>query len=271
MIFDTHAHYDDSRFDPDREEVLSGLSEKNVSEVINIGADWEGCLASVRFAEKYDWIYAAVGLHPDYAVGLDEEKFSELKELARGPQVSAIGEIGLDYAGDGERSAESAAENHALQQYWFRRQLELARELGKPVFIHSRDAAEDTLTIMREHTETAKREGNFRSGIIHCFSYSPEIAEEYRKLGYYFGIGGVLTFKNARRLPEVVEMLPMDRILLETDCPYLAPVPFRGTRNDSSLLKYVVSKIAELKDISGEEVENITRENARRLLHGDTE
>lgn len=271
MIFDTHTHYDDARFSEDREEVLAGLSANGVSNIINIGADRNGCFASVELAHRYDWIKAAVGYHPDYAVFLDEEKMAELRTLALDPEVVAIGEIGLDYAGDSERLPEDIGPNHELQKIWFQRQLALARELKKPVFIHSRDAAEDTLAIMKEHTALANAEGSFRSGIIHCFSYSPEIAEEYRKLGYYFGIGGVLTFKNARRLPEVVEMLPMDRILLETDCPYLAPVPVRGTRNDSSNLKYVVAKLAEIRHLSPEEVEEKTSENARRLLYGDTQ
>ncbi len=270
MIIDTHTHYDDSRYDEDREELLARLEAEGVSDIINMGADWKGCEASVNMAANHEHIYAAVGLHPDYVHLLSEEKLEELRLLSRSEKVVAIGEIGLDYA-DTEMSEEEMVANHELQKHWFCEMLRIAREEQKPVVIHSRDAAEDTLRIMKEHTELAKKEGSFKGGVIHCFSYSPEIAREYLNMGYYLGIGGVLTFKNARRLPEVVEMAPIGRILLETDCPYLAPVPFRGKRNESTYLKYVVEKIAEIKNISKEAVEEQTSLNARRFMNGLSE
>ena len=206
---------------------------------------------TLELARKHPFIYAAVGVHPDEVGELTEENFAWLKEQCQDPKTVAVGETGLDYYWD--------KENHEVQKYWFRRQLELAKELELPVIVHSREACADTLEeIKRAHTERLR-------GVIHCFSYSPETAREYLSMGYYIGIGGVATFKNAKKLKEVVKMLPLERMLLETDCPYLAPVPYRGKRNSSLNLPYVAQAVAELKGVEAEEVIRITNENARKL------
>jgi TatD DNase family protein len=202
-------------------------------------------------AEKYPFIYAAVGVHPDEVGELDEEKFATLKEWAHHEKVKAIGEIGLDYYWD--------KEGHDLQKHWFMRQMELAHERKLPMIVHSREAAKDTLDMV-----TAAKPLNL-SGIIHCYSYSVEQAREYLNMGYYLGIGGVLTFKNAKKLKEVAEYAPLSQIVLETDCPYLAPVPFRGKRNSSLLLPHVIDEISEIKGVSHEVVEQITWDNAHKL------
>ena len=208
----------------------------------------------IELAKKYDFIYAAVGVHPSDIADLNEETFAWLREQTAWERTVAVGEIGLDYYWDKEPNVQ---EN---QRYWFKRQLELAAEASLPVIIHSRDAAQDTMEIM---TEAAKK--NIR-GVIHCYSYSPEMALEYVKLGYYIGVGGVVTFKNAKKLVQTVSELPLDRILLETDCPYMAPEPHRGTRNDSSNIPYVIKKIAEIKGTTPDEVERMTRANAFELF-----
>ncbi len=268
MIFDTHAHYDDEQFDKDRWELLGSMEEHGVSHVVNVGASISGSRDAVRFARLFPGkVFAAVGIHPEYTGQMREKTIVEMRDLSELEGVVAIGEIGLDYA----QEPEDAGDRHRrrkLQQYWFERQLSLAREVKKPVMIHSRDAAEDTLQILTKHTETAVKEGSFRGGVMHCFSYSPEYAEEVVRQGYFLGIGGVLTFKNAKRLPEVVEKIPLEKLVVETDCPYLAPVPFRGKRNESSYLRYVIEKIAEIKEMSVEEVEAATEANAWRLIHG---
>ncbi|MBO5176069.1 MAG: TatD family hydrolase [Lachnospiraceae bacterium] len=254
MIFDTHTHYDDEQFDDDRDALLCSLAEQGVGAVANMGASMRGARDSVELAKKYPFVYAAVGIHPDHAKELNEEEFEVLKVLAAEEKVVAIGEIGLDYYWDSTERED--------QKYWFKRQLALAQELKLPVVIHSRDAAADTLEIMKE---AYQQSGKKLTGVIHCFSYETEMAREYVKMGFYLGVGGVATFKNGRKLKEVIEDTPIERIVLETDCPYLAPVPFRGKRNSSQLLSYVVAAIAELKGISEEEVERITWENACNL------
>ena len=266
MIFDTHAHYDDDWFDEDRDELLRGLSANAIDTVVNVGASMEGSRASVELSVKYPFVYAAVGVHPDYAQQMTEADIKELKELSRHDKVVAIGEIGLDYGHEEDLTEAEREAKRSAQKYWFKRQLALACEVSLPVIIHSRGADGDTLSVMREWAEEVSKKPGFRGGIIHCFSGSPEIAEEYRKLGFHIGVGGVLTFKNARRLPDVVAAVPLSQIVLETDCPYLAPVPHRGERNDSSLLRYVVAKIAEIKGISEEEVIRVTAGNARQLF-----
>lgn len=254
MIFETHAHYDDKAFNDDREELLLGLKDKGISPVINIGATIESTGKTVELTEKYDFIYGAVGVHPSDISGLNEESFQWLRELTALKKIVAVGEIGLDYYWDKEE------EVRANQRYWFKRQMELARETGLPVVIHSRDAAEDTMNLMKEiNAEEIP-------GVIHCYSYSKEMALEFIKMGYYIGVGGVVTFKNGRKLQETVKAIQLDRILLETDCPYMAPEPNRGTRNDSTNIPYIIAKIAELKETTPEEVERITEENARRLF-----
>lgn len=251
MIFDTHAHYDDDAFDDDREELLSSLKSAGVGIVVNSGASLDGCRRTIELTEKYPFIYGTLGVHPDEVGELNEETFFWLKEQLMRPKIVAVGEIGLDYYWDKEK--------REIQKEWFVRQLRLAKELKKPVVIHSREAAADTMEILK--AEVSKE----ISYEMHCYSYSPEMAREYRKMGLYLGIGGVLTFKNAKKLKETVLESPMEYLLLETDCPYLAPVPNRGKRNDSGMLKYVVQELAALKGITPEEVIRITEENARRF------
>ena len=251
MIFDTHAHYDDEAFDEDRDEVLTSLREWGVGTVVNVGASMEGSRRSVSLSEQYEFVYSAVGVHPDEVGELREEDMEWMREQLQKPKVVAVGEIGLDYYWD--------KEGHDLQKKWFLRQLELAKELKKPVIIHSREAAADTMELLK-----ANYHGEMPM-VMHCYSYSMEMAREYRKMGLYLGIGGVLTFKNAKKLKETVLESPMEYLLLETDCPYLAPVPNRGKRNDSGMLKYVVQELAALKGITPEEAIRITEENARRF------
>ena len=266
MIFDTHAHYDDARFDEDREALLRSMQTHGVGHIINVGAEMKGCRNMVSLVAKYPFLYGAVGVHPDGAPDFTEACIEELRQMAGKERIVAIGEIGLDYAYMDELSPEEAERTKEIQKKCFAMQLALARELRYPVFIHSRDAAADTMEMMRRHTETAKAEGSFRGGIIHCYAYSPEMAEEYVKMGYVLGIGGVVTFKNAKKLPEVVERIPLTSLVLETDSPYLAPVPHRGERNDSTMLSLVAAKVAELKGITAEEVIAVTEVNANRLL-----
>ncbi len=249
MIFDSHAHYDDQAFDMDREEVLGTLAAAGVGTVVNVGASIESTKGTVELTQKYPFIYGAAGVHPDGVGELNEEHFQWLREQCLLEKIVAVGEIGLDYYWD--------KENHALQKKWFIRQLSLAKELDMPVIIHSRDAAADTMEIMKQEY------GADYPAVIHCYSYSVEFAREYLKLGYYLGIGGVLTFKNAKKLKETVRETPLERILLETDCPYLAPVPNRGKRNHSGNLKYVAEEVAALKGISAEEVIRVTEQNAK--------
>ena len=253
MIFDTHAHYDDDAFDEDRDELLSGMAAKNVEYIVNVGASIESSKRSIALAEKYPFIYAAVGVHPDEVGELDDEKFEKLREWTTHEKVKAVGEIGLDYYWDKEQ--------HDLQKHWFMRQMELAHEVNLPIIVHSREAAKDTLDMI-----IAAKPLDL-SGIIHCYSYSVEQAREYLNMGYYIGIGGVLTFKNAKKLKEVAEYAPLSRIVLETDCPYLAPVPYRGKRNDSSMIAYVAEELAAIKQMPVEEVLRITNENGKKLYH----
>ena len=217
MIFDTHAHYDDDWFDADRDEVLRSLAAHGIGTVVNVGASMEGARASVALSEAYPFVYAAVGVHPDYAQQMTEADIEELRSLARQAKTVAIGEIGFDYGREEELTEAERDAKRAAQKLWFKRQLALAEEVSLPVIIHSRGADGDTLSIMREWAEQAVKKPGFRGGIIHCFSGSPEIAEEYRKLGFHIGVGGVLTFKNARRLPDVVTAAPLSQIVLETD------------------------------------------------------
>lgn len=251
MIFETHAHYDDTAFDTDREELLCGLNSCGIGRVVNISSSLQSCTRTVELTEKYPFIYGAVGIHPSDSGELKEEDISLLKRLCSHEKCVAVGEIGLDYYWK--------EPDPSVQKKWFVRQLSLARETELPVVIHSRDAAKDTIDIMKaEHAEEI-------GGVIHCYSYSRETAKSFLDMGFFFGIGGVLTFKNGRKLKEAVEYLPMDRIVLETDSPYLSPEPNRGKRNSSLNLPYVVKALAAIKGISEEETERITWENACRL------
>lgn len=252
MIFDTHSHYDDEAFDEDRDSLLSSLKEKNVDKVISCGAAWDSFEKIKKICKKYDFCYPALGIHPEEADGLPEERKPLFEKYIKEMKPVAIGEIGLDY----HENVISKERQRELFIY----QLELAKKYNLPVIIHSRDAAEETMSIISEHLPEKK-------GVIHCFSSSYEMACEYIKMGFYIGIGGVVTFKNGVRLKEVASKIPLSSILIETDCPYMAPVPFRGKRNDSSLLSYVVDEIASLRGISAEEVIEATSENGCRLFN----
>ena len=296
MIFDTHAHYDDHAFDEDRKELLSGLFEQGVGLVMEASAAARNMPAILQMTQQYDFIFGSAGLHPCETYGCGdnlgkhvmescEKEFLDLlpeehemrtcldrysadeiitkdwtakdreealiRAMLQQPKIQAVGEIGLDYHYEDTRKD--------IQKNWFARQIAIAREYDKPVFIHSRDAAADTLDIVK--AEKASQVG----GIIHCFSYSREMAAAYVDLGFLIGVGGVITYKNARKLKETVSYLPVTSIVLETDCPYLAPAPFRGKRNDSSMLRYVVEVVAALKGMAAQEVIDITEENARRV------
>ena len=250
MIFDTHAHYDDKQFDEEREEILNAMTEGGVGTIVNSGATLASCKKTVELADKYPFIYASVGFHPDEVGTLNEETFTDLKALYQNEKVVAVGEIGLDYYWD--------KESHEVQKEWFIRQLNLARELKLPVVIHSREAAADTFEILKEHAADLTCD-------IHCYSYSVEMAREYVKMGYYIGVGGVVTFSNAKKLKQVVAETPLTQILLETDCPYLAPTPNRGKRNSSLNLPFVVNQIAQLKGVTSEEVIEQTEKNAKKF------
>lgn len=251
MIIDTHAHYDDEAFLKDGDMLLSELKKSGVELVINAAASMDGCRRTLELIQKYPLVYGMQGVHPDDVGALTEADMELIKEHAADEKIVAIGEIGLDYHWN--------IETKDMQKYWFKRQMELAKETGLPICVHSRDAAADTLAVMEE------ADAGSIGGVIHCYSYSAELAKEFLAMGFYFGIGGVVTFKNGRKCKETVEMLPMDRILLETDAPYLAPEPYRGKRNESSLLSYVAKAIADIKGISAQEVIDITSQNARRL------
>ena len=246
-IFDTHSHYDDIKFDEVRDELLSSLESRNVGKVITCGVDMPSSLRSKKLAEKYDYIYFAAGIHPE---NMDEACNTDfIKDLSEHEKCVAVGEIGLDYYFD-----PSSAEK---QKQVFEKQLILSKELNLPVIVHDRDAHADTLELLKKHKP---------KGVVHCFSGSPETAKEIVSLGMYIGIGGVITFKNAKRLPEVAKELPLDRILLETDCPYLAPEPFRGKLCNSAMIEYTAKRLAEIRNISYEEVLEATFENAVNLF-----
>lgn len=249
MYFESHAHYDDERFDDDRDELIACLQQEGVDNVVNVASDIASAKASIALSEKFPFFYASVGVHPHEVGKLHEEDINTLKELLKHPKVVAIGEIGLDYYYDLSPRDD--------QRYWFRRQLELASELDMPVIIHSRDAAQECFDIIKE--------SSVRKGVIHCFSGSAQMAKDYINMGFYIGIGGSITFKNNKKGIEVVEQIPIEKILIETDSPYLAPVPFRGRRNDSRLLKYVVEKISEVKKIPESDICNITKNNAQNV------
>lgn len=251
MIFDTHAHYDDEAFDLDRDEMLTQLKEHEIEAVTNVGASMKSCKATLELTRKYPFVYGAVGVHPNETGELSEADMNWLLEAAMEEKIVAVGEIGLDYYWE--------EPDHETQKKWFVRQLALAEKVKLPIIIHSREAARDTLDIMK--AEQAGKLG----GVIHCFSYSKEMAREYLNMGFYLGIGGVVTFKNAKKLKEVVEYMPMEQMVLETDCPYLAPVPNRGRRNSSFNLPYVVREISQIKNLPAEQIIQITSENAKRL------
>lgn len=256
MIFESHAHYDDEAFNEDRDSLLSSMWDNGVEYIVNVSADFESIDPIYELTQKYAFVYGTVGVHPGAAKDMTQERFAYLKKAALRDKMVAIGEIGLDYYWEKEEAQKTT------QKEWFVKQLHLAKEIEKPVIIHSRDAAADTVDIM-------KQEWADRKAVIHCYSYSRELAKVFAKMGYYFGIGGVLTYKNARTLVETVEYVPIEQLLLETDCPYLSPVPNRGKRNDSSNLRYVAEKIAEIKNMSYDAVVEITEKNAKKFFFGE--
>ena len=251
MIFDSHAHYDDEQFDIDREELIEEIKRNGVIGVLNCGASVESYRKTYELANKYDFIYGALGVHPENANEVNPNIISEIRELCKNSKIKAIGEIGLDYYYEENPSRD-------VQKKAFRDQMELAKELNLPVIIHDRDAHEDTLNIMKEFPQV--------TGVIHCFSGSKEFAIECLKLGYYIGFTGVLTFKNARKLVDVCEVVPLDKILVETDCPYMAPVPFRGKRNRSDYINNIINTMAQIKNIEVELLNKQLIENTKKML-----
>ena len=245
MIFDTHAHYDSGAFNADRFDILASMPEKNVGLIVDPGCDLESSRAAIALAEKYDFVYAAIGWHPEDMDKLTDEGFDEMIKLMHHPKCVAVGEIGLDYYWDAEHKDE--------QKALFIRQIELALELDKPVIVHDREAHGDSFDIVSRYPELR--------GVFHCYSGSAEMAAELLKRGWYLGFDGPITYKNARKALEVLQMCPLERMVIETDSPYLTPVPNRGRRNDSSNLKYVIDKIAEVKGVSASEVERATFES----------
>lgn len=251
MIFDTHAHYDDEAFDIDREELLENLPKHGIEYIVDACAAVDSVDKILALAEKYSYLYASIGIHPSDTGELNDEILEWLKKKAGHSKCVAVGEIGLDYYWD--------TPEREIQKKWFARQIEMAEELKLPMIIHSRDAANDTYGMLKE----AKAENI--GAIIHCFSYGIEQARQYLNMGFYLGIGGVVTFTNGRKLKEVVEFAPLDRLVLETDCPYLSPVPHRGKRNTSLNLTYVAQEIARIKNIDYDTVIKTTSENAKRF------
>lgn len=248
-IFDSHAHYTDKAFNDDRENMLGSLKESGICGVINCGADLLSSEKSVALSEKYDYIYCACGVHPEEVDGLPDNYIDILRNMAQNKKCVAIGEIGLDYYW--------RQDNKELQKKVFEEQILLAKELALPIIVHDREAHEDTLDILKKHKP---------KGVLHCFSGSVETAKEILKLGMYIGLGGAVTFKNAKKPVEVAEMLPLDRLLLETDCPYMAPVPMRGKRNYSAYIEYVAEKIGEIKGIDPQTVTDQATENTKVLF-----
>lgn len=248
LIFDSHAHYDDSKFDDVRDELLNGLCDMGVDKVITCSVDKKSAEKSKALAESYEYIYFAAGIHPENLDGKND--ISEIEKFLSHNKCVAIGEIGLDY--------NFRDDNKQEQQDVFINQIKLALKYDMPVIVHDRDAHEDTLKILKEYKP---------KGVVHCFSGSVQMAEEILNLGMYIGIGGVITFKNARKLPQVAEMLPLDRLLTETDCPYLAPEPFRGKLCHSGYIAYTAQKIAEIKHLSAEDILTHANENAKKLFN----
>lgn len=249
-IFDSHAHYTDKSFNDDREIMLGSLRESGVCGVINCGADIESSVFSLELAKEYPFIYAACGVHPEEVETVEADYTGTLRNLAKNEKCVAIGEIGLDYYW--------RQDTKSLQKEMFENQIVLAKELNLPIIVHDREAHNDTLEILKKHKP---------EGVLHCFSGSVETAKEVLKLGMYIGLGGAVTFKNARKAVEVAEMLPLDRLLLETDCPYMAPVPMRGKRNNSSYISYIAEKIAEIKGVDPQTVLDVTTENTKKLFN----
>ncbi|MEL7649061.1 MAG: TatD family hydrolase [Sedimentibacter sp.] len=252
-LIDSHAHLDDESFDEDREEVIESLVDNHVEIVLNPGADLKTSRNAVALAEKYPFIYAAVGCHPHDSKYMNDDIMNIFRELAKNNKVLAIGEIGLDYYYDNS--------DRDVQRTWFREQIRLARELDLPYIVHDRDAHEDIFNIMKEEHTSSTR------GILHCYSGSVEMAREFIKLGFYISLGGPVTFKKSKTPKLVAAEVPIDRLLIETDSPYLTPEPFRGKRNEPKYVSYVASEIARIREITAEEVALRTNQNFRRLFN----
>jgi len=252
MLFDTHAHYDDEKFEEDRYEIIEKAYKSGVSYIINASTDIKSCEESLAFARKYEYVYAAVGIHPHEVGGIDDSTLDRVARLAKEDKVVAIGEIGLDYYYD--------FAPRDVQKYWFSQQINLARELKLPIIVHNRDAHQDSMDIIKQ--QKAAEVG----GVFHCYSGSLEMAKELLNCNFYISVGGSLTFKNAKKLVEVVRWIPLDKLLIETDCPYLTPEPHRGKRNDSSYVRFVAEKVAQIKEISFETVAEVTTDNAKKLF-----
>ncbi len=252
-FIDSHAHLDDERFDEDREELINSLQENGIEAVLNPGADLKTSRAAVALADKYPFIYAAVGCHPHDSKFMDDDTMNIFRELAKNKKVLGIGEIGLDYYYDNS--------DRETQKIWFREQIRLAKELDLPYIVHDRDAHEDIIRIMKEEHHSGTR------GILHCYSGSVEMAREFMKLGFYISLGGPVTFKKAKTPKMVAKEVPMEKLLIETDCPYLAPEPFRGKRNEPKLVKYVAEEIAGIREVTASEIAEKTKENFKRLFN----
>lgn len=254
MIIDTHAHYDDNAFAEDYEDILARFQEVGIGWAVDVGSTLESIARVRQLADTHDNLYGALGIHPSECAPMTDADLASIEEqIVADPKIVAVGEIGLDYYWP--------EPDHDLQQHWFREQIRMAIRIGRPIIVHSRDAAQDTMTILKE--EHAERCG----GVIHCYSYSKEMAMEFIAMGFYIGLGGVVTFKNARKAKEVAAAIPMERLVLETDCPYMAPTPHRGERNSSLYLPLVVSEIASIRGIAEQDVIDITYSNACKLYH----
>ena len=251
MFFDTHTHLDDKKFNEDRDELIASLKDEGISLLVNIGADMKSSKRSIELAEKYDFIYASVGVHPSDTKDMTERDIELLEEMAHHKKVVAIGEIGLDYYWN-----EPCAE---VQKEWFEKQLRLAKKLNMPYIIHDRDAHSDTLEIIKKV--------DYTNGVMHCFSGSAEMAKEVIKMGMYVSLSGTVTFKNAKKTKEVAEVVPIDRLLIETDSPYLTPEPFRGMRNNSAYVRYTAEEIAYIRGMTTEEIAKITMDNGKRFYN----
>ncbi len=251
MIFDSHAHYDDEQFNEDRGELLKSLKDNGVVGIINCGSSLEGLEMSVKLSQEYDFVYAAAGIHPENADEFSESVKKRIEELAEAKKIVAVGEIGLDYYWEENPPKE-------VQKQVFRAQMDIAKKYDLPVIIHDRDAHGDTLEIMKEYSGV--------TGVVHCFSGSVEFAKECIKLGYYIGVTGVVTFKNSKVIKEVVKNIPIERLLVETDCPYMAPTPHRGKRNQSDYIEYIMKEIADIKGLTVEEISEFTIFNTKSLF-----
>ncbi len=253
MLIDSHVHLDDKRYNKDRDRIIKNLEKDGIELVLNIGADLKTSIASVSLAEEYDNVYAVIGVHPHSAKEVDESTIEILKSFAGREKVVAIGEIGLDFFRD--------ISPRDVQRKWFKRQLELAKEVDLPVVIHSRDATKETFDIIKE-----AQDGSLR-GVLHCYSSSPEVARDYIKLGFYISLAGPVTFNNAKIPKQVAEMVPLDKLLIETDSPYLTPTPNRGKRNEPAYVRHVAAEIAEIKGISFDELVKATNKNTKKLFN----